>query len=56
MNNLSLGSDRYQYYESICGGAGAEATFAGASTVHTHMSNSRLTDVEVLESRYPVIV
>ncbi len=56
MNNLSFGSDRYQYYETICGGAGAGATFAGASTVQTHMTNSRLTDVEVLESRYPVIV
>ncbi|WJI27432.1 hydantoinase B/oxoprolinase family protein [Thermosynechococcus sp. B1] len=56
MNNLSFGSDRYQYYETISGGAGAGATFAGASTVQTHMTNSRLTDVEVLENRYPVIV
>jgi len=56
MNNLSFGNDRYQYYETLCGGAGAGATFDGASAVQTHMTNSRLTDVEVLESRYPVIV
>jgi len=56
MNNLSFGNDRYQYYETLCGGAGAGATFEGASTVQTHMTNSRLTDVEVLESRYPVII
>lgn len=56
MNNLSFGNDQYQYYETLCGGAGAGATFDGASAVQTHMTNSRLTDVEVLESRYPVIV
>ncbi len=55
MNNLSFGNERYQYYETLCGGAGAGATFDGASCVQTHMTNSRLTDVEVLESRYPVI-
>jgi 5-oxoprolinase (ATP-hydrolysing) len=43
-----------QYYETVCGGAGAGPGFAGASAVHTHMTNSRLTDVEILETRYPV--
>jgi 5-oxoprolinase (ATP-hydrolysing) len=56
MNNLTFGNDRYQYYETICGGAGAGPGFDGASAVHTHMTNSRLTDPEVLESRYPVIL
>jgi len=56
MNNLTFGNDRYQYYETICGGAGAGPGFAGASAVHTHMTNSRLTDPEVLEWRYPVRV
>jgi 5-oxoprolinase (ATP-hydrolysing) len=56
MNNLTFGNDRHQYYETICGGAGAGADFDGQSAVHTHMTNSRLTDPEVLESRYPVIL
>jgi len=56
MNNLSFGNARHQYYETICGGAGAGDGFDGASAVHTHMTNSRLTDAEVLESRYPVRV
>jgi 5-oxoprolinase (ATP-hydrolysing) len=56
MNNLTFGNDRYQYYETICGGAGAGETFAGADAVHTHMTNSRITDPEVLESRFPVLV
>ena len=47
---------RHQYYETICGGAGAGADFDGQSAVHTHMTNSRLTDPEVLETRYPVLV
>ena len=54
MNNFTFGNDRYQYYETICGGAGAGPDFDGQSAVHTHMTNSRLTDPEVLESRYPV--
>jgi 5-oxoprolinase (ATP-hydrolysing) len=54
MNNLTFGNDRYQYYETIGGGAGAGPDFAGASAVHTHMTNTRLTDPEVLELRYPV--
>jgi len=56
MNNFTFGNDRYQYYETICGGAGAGPGFNGASAVHTHMTNSRLTDPEVLEWRYPVRV
>jgi 5-oxoprolinase (ATP-hydrolysing) len=56
MNNLTFGNDRYQYYETIGGGAGAGPDFAGASAVHTHMTNTRLTDPEVLELRYPVML
>jgi len=56
MNNLTFGNERYQYYETICGGAGAGPTFDGADAVHTHMTNSRLTDPEVLEWRFPVRV
>jgi 5-oxoprolinase (ATP-hydrolysing) len=56
MNNLTFGNDRHQYYETICGGAGAGADFDGQSAVHTHMTNSRLTDPEVLETRYPVLL
>jgi 5-oxoprolinase (ATP-hydrolysing) len=56
MNNVSFGDDRYQYYETLCGGAGAGPAFDGCSAVHTHMTNSRLTDPEVLEARYPVRV
>jgi 5-oxoprolinase (ATP-hydrolysing) len=54
MNNLTFGDDRHQYYETICGGCGAGPGFNGASAVHSHMTNSRLTDVEVLEQRFPV--
>ncbi|MCB1857946.1 MAG: hydantoinase B/oxoprolinase family protein [Gammaproteobacteria bacterium] len=56
MNNLVYGNDRYQNYETICGGAGAGSSFHGASAVHTHMTNTRMTDPEVLESRFPVRV
>ncbi len=56
MNNLTFGDDVYQYYETICGGAGAGADYNGCSAVHTHMTNSRLTDPEVLEIRYPVLL
>jgi 5-oxoprolinase (ATP-hydrolysing) len=56
MNNLTFGNSRYQYYETICGGSGAGPGFAGASAVHTHMTNTRLTDPEILESRYPVLL
>jgi N-methylhydantoinase B len=56
MNNFTFGNQRYQYYETICGGSGAGINFAGTDAVHTHMTNSRLTDPEVLETRYPVLV
>ncbi|HNB22952.1 MAG TPA: hydantoinase B/oxoprolinase family protein, partial [Candidatus Melainabacteria bacterium] len=56
MNNLTFGNDQVQYYETICGGAGAGADHRGSSAVHTHMTNSRLTDPEVLELRYPVLL
>ncbi|MAB12551.1 hydantoinase B/oxoprolinase family protein [Parvibaculum sp.] len=56
MNNLTFGNERYQYYETICGGAGAGPDFDGADAVHTHMTNSRLTDPEVLEWRFPVLL
>ena len=56
MNNFLWGNGQHQYYETICGGAGATPTGPGASGVQTHMTNSRLTDVEVLESRFPVIL
>ncbi|WP_369857077.1 hydantoinase B/oxoprolinase family protein [Candidatus Thalassolituus haligoni] len=55
-NNLTFGNQRYQYYETLCGGAGGSAFGAGASGVHSHMTNSRLTDPEVLEQRYPVVL
>ena len=56
MNNFTFGNDRYQYYETICGGSGAGPDFDGTSAVHTHMTNSRLTDPEVLETRFPVLL
>ena len=56
MNNFTFGDDAVQYYETIAGGAGAGDGFAGASGVQTHMTNSRLTDPEVLESRLPVLL
>jgi len=54
MNNVTFGNDRFGYYETLGGGAGAGPDFDGASGVHTHMTNTRITDLEVLESRYPV--
>ncbi|MBS29445.1 MAG: 5-oxoprolinase [Alphaproteobacteria bacterium] len=56
MNNLTFGNARYQYYETICGGSGAGPNFDGTSAVHTHMTNSRLTDPEILEWRFPVLL
>ena len=56
MNNFTFGNKKYQYYETICGGSGAGANFDGTDAVHTHMTNSRLTDPEVLEWRFPVIL
>jgi 5-oxoprolinase (ATP-hydrolysing) len=56
MNNTTFGNDRYQYYETIAGGSGAGPDFDGTAAVHTHMTNSRLTDPEVLEMRFPVVL
>ena len=56
MNNVIFGNDRYQYYETVCGGSGAGPGFDGTAAVHTHMTNTRLTDPEVLEWRYPVLL
>ena len=54
MNNFTFGNATHQYYETICGGSGAGPGFDGTSAVQTHMTNSRLTDPEILEARYPV--
>ncbi len=56
MNNLTFGNDHYQYYETICSGAPAGPGYNGADAVHTHMTNSRLTDPEILETRFPVVL
>lgn len=54
MNNVLFGNARFGYYETVCGGSGAGPGFSGADAVHTHMTNTRITDPEVLEHRYPV--
>jgi 5-oxoprolinase (ATP-hydrolysing) len=56
MNNLTFGNINHQYYETICSGAPAGEGFNGAAAVHTHMTNSRLTDPEILEMRFPVVL
>ena len=56
MNNLTFGNDRYQYYETICSGSPAGPGFDGTDAVHVHMTNTRLTDPEILELRYPVLL
>jgi 5-oxoprolinase (ATP-hydrolysing) len=56
MNNFTFGDETRQYYETICGGAGATASAPGASALQTHMTNSRLTDPEILERRFPIRV
>ncbi len=56
MNNFTFGDEDRQYYETICGGSGATADAPGTSAVHSHMTNSRLTDPEILERRFPVRV
>ena len=56
MNNLNFGNDRYQYYETICSGSPSGEGFDGVDAVHTHMTNSRLTDPEILEWRFPVVL
>ena len=55
-NSFTFGNDKYQYYETICGGSGAGPNYNGASATHVHMTNTRLTDPEVLETRFPVIL
>jgi 5-oxoprolinase (ATP-hydrolysing) len=54
MNNFTWGNDQHQYYETLCGGSGAGPDFDGCDAIHTHMTNSRLTDPEILEWRFPV--
>lgn len=56
MNNFNFGNERFSYYETICGGSGAGPGFDGADAVHQHMTNTRITDPEVMEHRYPVVV
>jgi 5-oxoprolinase (ATP-hydrolysing) len=56
MNNVLFGNEKFSYYETICGGCGAGKNFDGASAVHHHMTNTRITDPEILELRYPVIL
>ena len=56
MNNILFGNERHQYYETVCGGAGAGPGYDGTSAVHTNMTNTRLTDPEILEWRYPVVL
>ncbi len=56
MNNFTWGNEQYQYYETICGGSGAGPDFDGCDAIHTHMTNARLTDPEVLEWRFPVLL
>jgi 5-oxoprolinase (ATP-hydrolysing) len=56
MNNVVFGNDRFGFYETVCGGAGAGPGFDGADATHTHMTNTRITDVEIMERRCPVRV
>ena len=56
MNNLNFGNAKYQYYETICSGSPAGPGFNGTDAVHTHMTNTRMTDPEILEFRYPVVL
>jgi 5-oxoprolinase (ATP-hydrolysing) len=54
MNNFLFGNDRFGFYETICGGTGAGPGFNGTDAIHSHMTNTRITDPEILELRYPV--
>ncbi|MBN1597898.1 MAG: hydantoinase B/oxoprolinase family protein [Bacteroidales bacterium] len=56
MNNLLFGNKKFGFYETICGGVGASEGFQGASAVHQHLTNTRITDPEIMEQRYPVMV
>eukprot|EP01080_Neovahlkampfia_damariscottae_P008929 gene8929-878_t len=56
MNNLTFGNEKFGFYETIAGGSGAGPTWNGVDGVHTHMTNTRITDVEIMEKRYPVMI
>lgn len=56
MNNITFGTSTWGMYETVAGGSGAGATYHGRGGVHTHMTNTRITDIEILERRYPIIV
>ncbi|KAI3380259.1 hypothetical protein SNEBB_010636 [Seison nebaliae] len=56
MNNITFGTKNWSYYETVCGGSGATPSAHGTDAVHTHMTNTKITDVEILESRYPVVL
>lgn len=56
MNNLTFGDQQFQYYETICGGSGAGKDYPGTDAIQTHMTNSRITDPEIIEQRFPVIL
>lgn len=56
MNNITIGDEKWGYYETVGGGSGAGPTWNGSSGVHTHMTNTRITDLEILEQRYPIIL
>lgn len=56
MNNITIGDERWGYYETVAGGSGAGPTWHGIGGVHTHMTNTRITDPEILENRYPIIL
>lgn len=56
MNNVTIGDEKWGYYETVAGGSGAGPNWHGTGGVHTHMTNTRITDPEILESRYPIIL
>lgn len=56
MNNITIGDEKFGYYETLGGGSGAGPSWNGSSGVHTHMTNTRITDLEILEQRYPIIL
>lgn len=56
MNNITIGDEKWGYYETVGGGSGAGPTWNGSSGVHTHMTNTRITDLEILEQRYPIVL
>jgi 5-oxoprolinase (ATP-hydrolysing) len=56
MNNITFGNDEFCYYETVAGGSGAGPSWNGRHGVHTHMTNTRITDVEIMENRYPIII